>query len=318
VQESAAATRFVENRSNLVVSSPTGSGKTAIALMAALDAVKRGKKAVFTCPLRALASEHYNTFKKIKGVKCALSIGDLDSRDPYLQNYDLIITSYEKLDSLMRHKSKFIPDTAVLVADEIHLLDTDRGATLETIITRFRQLLPGCQIIALSATVPNAREIASWLGAELVESQWRPTKLSKGVYYDGIIETEEGTAEVPTGAKTPVLQLVQDTASRGGQSLVFVNTRRSAIAEARRIASMLNLKNDELANKILSALESPTRQCRELAEIARKGAAFHTAALVSEQRKLIEDAFREGKIKAIAATPTLAMGVNTPADTVVI
>ncbi|MFC2175016.1 DEAD/DEAH box helicase [archaeon] len=318
VQEEALATRFIENRANIVVSSPTGSGKTLVALLAALEAIKNGKKAVFTCPLKALASEHYDTFKKIKGIKVALSIGDLDARDPFLQNYDLIVTSYEKLDSLMRHKSKFIPDTAVLVADEIHLLDTNRGATLETIITRFRQLLPKCQIIALSATVPNAKEIADWLNAELVQSDWRPTKLVKGVYYENIIETDDETIEVSSTAKTPVLQLVADTIARDGQALVFVNTRKSAVAEARRIAATLDLKNDALAEKILSALESPTRQCKELAEIVRKGAAFHTAALVSEQRKLIENAFREGKIKAIAATPTLAMGVNTPADTVIV
>ena len=318
VQEQAVATRFIENRANLVVASPTGSGKTAIALLAALDAIKRGKKAVYTCPLKALAYEHYESFKKIKGIKVALSIGDMDSTDPKLQHYDLIVTSYEKLDSLMRHKSRFIPEVGVLVADEIHLLDTDRGATLETIITRFRQLLPKCQVIALSATVPNAKEIADWLGAELVESDWRPTRLVKGVYFDGVVESDDGIAEVESKAKTPVLQIVADTIRKGGQALIFVNTRPSAAAEAKRIAAVLNEKHDDLANGILSALESPTRQCRELADCVRSGAAFHTAALVHSQRKLIEDAFRAGEIKVIVATPTLAMGVNTPADTVVV
>ncbi len=311
VQEEALATRFIENRTNLVVSSPTGSGKTLISLLAALEVIKQGKKVLYLCPLRALASEHYDTFKKVPGLRVALSTGDLDSRDHHLQNYDLIITTTEKADSLMRHKSKFVPGVGLLVADEIHLLDTNRGATLETIITRFRQLLPKCQIIALSATVPNAKEIADWLGAELVESDWRPTRLTKGVYYENIIETDAGTIEVSSTAKTPVLQLVEDTVARGGQSLVFVNTRRSAVAEARRIASTLNLNNEDLADKILSALESPTRQCKELADIVRKGAAFHTAALVAEQRKLIESAFREGKIKAIAATPTLCLPPDT-------
>ncbi len=318
VQEKALATHFIENRSSLVVSSPTGSGKTLVSLFAALGAIRRGKKAVYTCPLRALASEHYGAFKKIKGIKVALSTGDLDSRDAYLQNYDLIVTSYEKLDSLMRHRSKFIPDVGLLVADEVHLLDTNRGATLETIITRFRQLLPECQIVALSATIPNAKEIAGWLDAELVVSGWRPTKLVKGAYYDGIIETGDGTIKVDAPGKTPVLQLAADTFRRGGQALVFVNTRKSAVAEARRLSAITGMHNDRLAEKILSVLESPTKQCRELAECVRKGAAFHTAALVAGQRKIVEDAFREGKLKAIAATPTLALGVNTPADTVIV
>lgn len=318
VQKKALATKFIENHANLVVAAPTGSGKTLISLIAALEIIRQGKKVIYTCPLRALASEHFETFKKIKALKVALSTGDLDSMDSKLRNYDLIVTSYEKLDSLMRHKSKLIPDVGLLVADEIHLLGSDRGAILETIITRFRMLLPQCQIIALSATVPNATEIANWLEAELVESQWRPTRLIKGVYYNGVIETESEVIETPSKAKTPVLQLVCDTVERGGQALVFVNTRRSAVTEAKGISKKLGMGNDELAEEILSVLETPTQQCRELAECVRGGAAFHTAALVAHQRKIIEDAFRAGKIRVIAATPTLAMGVNTPADTVII
>lgn len=318
VQEKALATKFIENHASLVVASPTGSGKTLIALLAALEMAKQGKKTVYTCPLKALASEHYETFRKVPGLKTALSIGDLDSTDPFLQNYDVIITSYEKLDSLVRHRSRFIPDVGLLVADEIHLLDTDRGATLETIIARFRQLLPACQIIALSATIPNASEIAGWLGAELVESEWRPTKLIKGVYHNGVIETAEGSEHLAAKGKTPVLALVRDTLAKKGQALVFVNSRKSAAAEAKRLAPLVGMENAALADEILNALELPTRQCRELAECVRAGSAFHTAALPAKQRRIVEDAFRSGKIKAIAATPTLAMGVNTPADTVII
>ena len=174
VQKKALATRFLENNANLVVASPTASGKTLIGELAALNTIRKGKKVAYTCPLRALASEHYETFKKYKatGINVALSIGDYDSSDSWLAKYDWCVTTNEKLDSLFRHRSKFIPNVGLLVVDEIHLLDSDRGPTLETVITRFKQLFPKVQIVALSATAPNAREIADWLDAELVESNW--------------------------------------------------------------------------------------------------------------------------------------------------
>jgi len=325
VQEKALKTRFLENNANLVVATPTASGKTLVAELAALKAMSQGRKVLYTCPLRALASEHYTTFKSYTkaGFNIALSIGDYDSSDPWLNKYDLAVCTNEKADSLIRHRSKFIPNVGLLVADEIHLLDSDRGPTLETLITRFKQLFPTTQIVALSATAPNARELADWLDAELVESQWRPTKLVQGVYHNGIIQSTEGTIKVPRASGTPVDQLVQDTLSREGEALVFVNTRKSAEAVAERLKVLAKRRCDvkklaRLGHKVLNALESPTKQCRRLAECVRNGVAFHHAGLVQAQRKLVEDAFRNRDIKVIVATPTLAMGVNTPADTVIV
>jgi len=325
VQKKALETRFIENSANLVVSSPTGSGKTLIAELAALECVRKGKKVVYTCPLRALASEHYQTFKKYEkmGLKIALSIGDYDSSDRWLERYDIIVTSYEKLDSLMRHKATFIPFVGLLIADEIHLIDSDRGAILETIISRFKHLFPHVQIIGLSATIPNVDEIAKWLGAESVESNWRPTKLIKGVYFDGIIETTEGTIEIKAEEKTPTMQICDYELSNGHNALVFVNTRKGAEAEAERLRRITRAyinkdELNELAEDIEHALEIPTKQCKRLAACFRDGVAFHHAGLVKKQRDIVEQAFKSNKIRVIVATPTLALGVNLPADTVVI
>jgi helicase len=323
VQTAALETRFLENNASLVVATPTGSGKTLIALLAAIKAAQSGKKTLFCCPLKAVASEHFDTFKKFDSIfKTALSIGDYDSTDPWLTRYDCIISTYEKADSLHRHKSKFIPDVGLLVIDEVHLLDSDRGPTLETLVTRFRQLFPKTQVLALSATIPNAKEIAKWLDAELVESDWRPTKLVKGVYHDGAIETDSGTRKVKAFADTPTEDIVADALSKEQSILVFVGTRPYAVAEARRLSAFTKKfatpELEKIADEVEHALETPTKQCVELAACVRNGAAFHTAGLVAKQRRAIEDAFREGKLRVIVATPTLAMGVNTPADTVVI
>ena len=190
-QEKSVNKGLLEGR-NLLVCTPTASGKTLIAELAALKSIIEGKgKTVYIVPLKALASEKYRDFKRRydKIAKIALSIGDIDSSDSYLAEYDLIITTSEKLDSLIRHHSPWLSGIATVVVDEIHLLnDPERGPTLEILLTILKQLLKNAQIIALSATIGNSEELAEWLNADLVVDEWRPVKLHKGIYYDGKIE----------------------------------------------------------------------------------------------------------------------------------
>ncbi|MEK6827898.1 MAG: DEAD/DEAH box helicase [Nanoarchaeota archaeon] len=177
---------------NLLVCTPTASGKTLIAELAALKSIIEGKgKAVYIAPLKALASEKYRDFKRKynKIAKVALSIGNIDSADPFLADYDLIVTTSEKLDSLIRHHAPWLASIATIIIDEIHLLnDPERGPPLEILITILKQLLKDVQIIGLSATIGNAEELAEWLQADLIVDDWRPVKLHKGIYFDGKIE----------------------------------------------------------------------------------------------------------------------------------
>ena len=104
-------------------------------------------------------------------------------------DYDLIITTSEKLDSLTRHHAPWLSLISTIIIDEVHLLnDPGRGPTLEILITVLRQLLKKSQIIALSATIGNPEELADWLKAGLVIDNWRPVKLHKGVYLDGEVD----------------------------------------------------------------------------------------------------------------------------------
>ncbi|MBS3101400.1 DEAD/DEAH box helicase [Candidatus Woesearchaeota archaeon] len=190
-QEKAVKKGLLQGR-NLLVCTPTASGKTLIAELASLKSIIEGRgKAVYIVPLKALASEKYRDFKRRYGniAKIALSVGDTDSADPYLAEYDLIVVTAEKLDSLIRHHSPWISGVGTVVVDEVHLLnDPERGPTLEILLTILKQLLKNAQIIALSATIGNAEELAEWLQADLIVDEWRPVKLHKGVYYDGEIE----------------------------------------------------------------------------------------------------------------------------------
>ena len=180
---------------NLLVCTPTASGKTLIAEMAASKAILEGKgKAVYIVPLVALANEKAKDFRKRYGhlFKVALSVGDFDSSDPHLMDYDLIICTAEKLDSLIRHQAPWLRFVSVVIVDEVHLLnDVSRGPTLEILITLLKKILPQVQVIGLSATIGNPGELAKWLGAELVLDNWRPVPLHKGVYLDNTIEFDD-------------------------------------------------------------------------------------------------------------------------------
>jgi helicase len=177
---------------NLLVCTPTASGKTLIAEMASVKAILEGKgKAIYIVPLVALASEKAKEFKRRYDglLKVALSVGDFDSSDPHLMDYDLIICTAEKLDSLIRHHAPWLRFVSTVVIDEVHLLnDVGRGPTLEILITLLKKLLPQVQLIGLSATIGNPEELAAWLGAALVKDDWRPVPLHKGVYFDSTIE----------------------------------------------------------------------------------------------------------------------------------
>jgi helicase len=176
---------------NMLICTPTASGKTLIAELAMMkQLLERGGKAVYIVPLKALATEKHKQFKERYAglIKIAISIGDTDNSDKSLHKYDLIITTSEKLDSLIRHKMEWIKEIKTIVVDEIHLLnDPGRGPTLEILLTILRHML-NAQIIGLSATIGNPKELAEWLKAELVIDNWRPVNLRKGVYHNGKIE----------------------------------------------------------------------------------------------------------------------------------
>ena len=179
-------------RKSLLVCTPTGSGKTLVAELAIVSSIlNQVGKGIYIAPLKSLATEKYKQFKQRNGhlFSITLSIGDMDDPEPYLAEKDLIITTSEKLDSLIRHGAHWLKDVAVVVVDEIHLLnDHSRGPTLEIMITLIRQLLKNIQIIGLSATIGNPQELADWLDAELVMDTWRPVELKKGILLQGKVE----------------------------------------------------------------------------------------------------------------------------------
>lgn len=179
---------------NILVCTPTASGKTLVGELGALNGILHDRgKAVYIVPLRALASEKYRQFKKdYPQLTVGISTGDLDEVDTHLGRSDVIIVTSEKFDSLLRHRVEWLQKVKTVIVDEIHLLnDTHRGPTLEIVLTILRTSFPRVQLIGLSATIGNKEDLAAWLNATLVEDSWRPVRLEKGVYLDGEISFQD-------------------------------------------------------------------------------------------------------------------------------
>lgn len=174
----------------LLICAPTASGKTFVATLAITSVLGKGK-ALYVVPLKALAAEKYKEYKLLlegTGYKTILSTGEVDSDAHHLANYDIIILTTEKLDSVLRYHVPWLNEVKVVIIDEIHLLnDPGRGPVLEIIITQLKMLLKP-QIIGLSATIGNPQEIADWLEAKLVQDSWRPVELKQGIYCNDKIE----------------------------------------------------------------------------------------------------------------------------------
>ncbi|MEA2089698.1 MAG: DEAD/DEAH box helicase, partial [Thermoproteota archaeon] len=233
-QEEAVRAGALEGK-NFVLASPTASGKTLIAELCALKhVVEQDGKVLYLTPLRALASEKYEEFKKYtpirkkngRRIRVGISTGDYDNSDPWLEKYDIIIATNEKADSLLRHRARWMDQLSLLIADEVHLLnDTSRGPTLEVVLARLMQVNPEAQLLALSATVRNAEEAAEWLKASFITTNWRPVTLKEGVILNNRMLFKNGSYEqIAEQSKNPAVNLALHTIKAGGQTLLFCST----------------------------------------------------------------------------------------------
>ena len=319
---------------SILVSAPTASGKTLIAMLAILSYLsKNDGKIIYLSPLRALAAEKFTEFKKLekitlgKKIKVGISTGDFENIEKNLEKSNILILTNEKMDSIIRHGVEWVEEIGLVISDEVHLIgDETRGPTLEMILTQLKQLDTKPQIVGLSATITNSDEIANWLDCKLIKNDWRPVPLSEGVSDGGEVTMNDGkTFEFERSLRGTPIDLGVQSVMQGGQSLVFAETRTRSKSLATKAADVISkmLEKNELkelektSKKILSQNEH-TEIVKTLAILVKKGVAFHHAGLNQNCRETIEKEFRKGTIKLLSSTPTLAAGVNLPARRVVI
>jgi hypothetical protein len=195
----------VYNRNdNLVLASPTGSGKTAILELAICRLIagyaSGGFKIVYQAPIKSLCSERQRDWARKfapLGLMCAELTGDTDqAHSRHVQSANIIITTPEKWDSMTRRwkdHRKLMELVKLFLIDEVHTLQDKRGATLEAVVSRMKSIGSDVRFLALSATVPNSQDIATWLGKDSTNQhlpahrerfgeEFRPVQLQRFVY----------------------------------------------------------------------------------------------------------------------------------------
>ncbi|EXJ82464.1 hypothetical protein A1O3_06277 [Capronia epimyces CBS 606.96] len=327
-----------ETDDNMIVSAPTGSGKTVVMELAIcrLMAEFRGKdfKIVYQAPTKSLCSERYRDWHVKFGVlnlQCAELTGDTDSS--HLQNVQsahIILTTPEKWDSVTRKwkdHAKLMQRVKLFLVDEVHILRESRGAILEAVVSRMKSVSSGIRFVALSATVPNSEDIATWLGRnptsqslpahrEVFGESFRPVLLKKHVYG---FETK-GNDFVFEKLLTQQIPHVIANHGKGKPVMIFCPTRRACTTTAKMLAD--KWMSSHPSQRLWRGPDRPDRPLSfsntEVDATSAAGVAFHHGGLSAEDRRGIEQAFLHGQINVLCCTSTLAVGVNLPCYLVIL
>jgi helicase len=326
---------------HLVVSAPTSSGKTMIGELAALKGALDRKRAFFLLPLKALVNDKHQQFTRLYGsfgLKVIRATGEVSDDIPVLMRgqYDICLMTYEKFAALVLGAPHILEQVGTVVVDEVQMIaDESRGANLEFILTLLRvrrQRGAEPQIVALSAVIGETNGLERWLGARLLRRKERPVPLDEGILggngsfrfvdpdgneqlIQSYIQPQWGTGK----SRDWVIPLVQKLVGEGKQVIVFRKTRGETRHCAIYLAEALGLPP---AQEVLDSLPTGdlSTASRDLRTALAGGIAFHNTNLDREERLMVEEQFRkpEATLRVIVATTTLAMGVNTPASSVVI
>lgn len=327
---------------HLVVSAPTSSGKTMIGELAAIKGALSRKKTLFLLPLKALVYDKQRYFQRLYGdfgIRTIEATGETDDIGPLLRGkYDICLLTYEKLSALVLGNPHVLDQVSTIVIDEVQMIaDDSRGANLEFLMTLLlmrRHQGNAPQIIALSAVIGDTNGFERWLGARLLRRLERPVRLEEGILLrDGSFrylnsdDGEEGLEECliepilsgKNSSQDYVIPLVLGLVDEGQQVIVFREIKGETRGCANYLARDLHLPPATAALKTLPSgdLSAASQDLRNALE---SGVAFHNADLDRDERLVIEEQFRapDTKLRVIVATTTLAMGVNTPASSVVI
>ena len=337
--------RVLDGQSLLVIA-PTTSGKTFVGELAAARSIADGRKAVFLLPFKALANEKYDEFEQLYGQGLGLRVlrctGDYsDQTGPFVKGrYDVALLTYEMFLGLSVAMPTLLSKIGLVVLDEAQFItDPTRGIGVELLLTnllaaRERGVEP--QIVALSAVIGHVNHFDDWLGCQTLETNHRPVPLVEGVldrngtyqYLD--VNGQEHNVQflqlhdivqrrAQPSSQDVIVPLVRKLVGEGEQVIIFRNMKGSSSGCANYLAADLCLPP---ATDVLAALpnQDPSMASEALRRALRGGTAFHTSDLSREERVIVERAYRnrKGPIRALVATSTVAAGVNTPAETVVI
>ncbi|XP_021299206.1 DExH-box ATP-dependent RNA helicase DExH17 [Herrania umbratica] len=342
---------------NMVISAPTGSGKTVLFELCILRLLSRfitrdetfvhikgTLKTIYIAPSKALVQEKLRDWNQkfgSLGLNCLELTGDNESYSiRKIQEADIIVTTPEKFDAVTRYRIKdgglsFFSDIALLLIDEVHLLNDLRGAALEAIVSRIKMLarnpemksspLASVRFLAASATIPNIEDLAEWLevpvqGIKRFGEEMRPVKLTTKVFGYAAAKNDFLFEKRLHNYIFDILMQF----SRGKSALVFCSTRKGAQEAAQRLSQTVMtfgysnpfIRSHEQQERLREA--SLSCSDKQMQSYILYGVGYHNGGLSLKDRNLIESLFLSGDVQVLCTTNTLAHGINLPAHTVVI
>ena len=319
---------ILESDHNVVASAPTASGKTALAELAICKTLSEGGTALFIAPMRALTNEKESEWERFEDLGYSVYVvsGERDLNPRRAERADVLVTTPEKADSATRkHDSarySFITDVDCVVIDEVHLLDSEkRGGVLEVTVSRLRRLQDP-RVVALSATMPNVDDVAEWLDAPPETTyefgdEYRPVDLETGVktYSHGSNAFADKYRRLYRA-----LDLAEPHVREDGQALVFVSSRQDTVQAAKKARDEITDRDIPIDSRGDYEFHNEAKSLSNdtLRQSVLDGVGFHHAGLGKDDRDRVEEWFKQGKIKLLFSTSTLAWGVNLPARCVVI
>lgn len=303
------APHIVNSDDSVIVTAPTGAGKTVVGMMAVLKAIlDKGKKAAWLVPQRSLTAELDRELEAWRGMglKVVALSGETATDTQKTKDADLWVATTEKFEALCRSSSmrETVSEIDTIVVDEIHLLgDPSRGAVLETLLARVGAEHLPVRILGLSATAANASSVADWLGAQLVPIAWRPTRQTQQML---MIPADTKHADA-RHRNTVCARIVADISLDGGSTIIFCGTKAKVRSAALAIARSRGVDITGVDPSDNAAVHAATSQAK---------VGLHYSDWPNKRQS--EQDFREHRSDVLVATSTLAAGVNLPARAVVV
>ncbi|KFY94522.1 hypothetical protein V500_03168 [Pseudogymnoascus sp. VKM F-4518 (FW-2643)] len=334
---------------NMLICAPTGSGKTNVGMLTILREIGKnrnpetgeinldGFKIVYIAPLKALVQEQVGNFGarlKPYGIQVSELTGDRQLTKQQIADTQIIVTTPEKWDVITRKATDMSYTNLVrlIIIDEIHLLHDDRGPVLESIVSRtirkMEQTGDPVRLVGLSATLPNYRDVASFLRVDPLkgmfhfDGSFRPCPLRQE--FIGITE-KKAIKQLKTMNDITYTKVLEHVGTNRNQMIIFVHSRKETAKTARYVRDKALeeetigqiLRSDAGSREALTT-EAESVNDRDLKDLLPYGFGIHHAGMTRPDRTSVEDLFNDGLIQVLVCTATLAWGVNLPAHTVII
>ncbi len=339
----------------ILVEMPTSAGKTLLAKFAVIQTKALNPNGIiaYVVPTRALVNQvtldFRMDFRQIMQVEQTIPVFELDpTEEQLLKNHvDILVTTPEKLDLLIRSEHPVTKNISLVVADEAHNIgEGDRGARLELLLGTIKRDRPRARFLLLSPFLPNGQELVQWLGDDQalppISIDWKPGRKLVGSVQSTKNQDEWAlefetlpTVHVmdirpfmkinigQTSARITSIEALTETTvqalSKRGTVLVLCYGPGTSVTRAKQItANMPLLETNETLNAVCHYLETELGKNCDIAECLRHGVAYHHAGLSQEARWLIEGLIRDRLVNVVCGTTTLAQGINFPITTVII